>query len=41
MGSVLAVAMILSLLGTIGALVRWGEPWDVEFDDDPLLLPDL
>jgi hypothetical protein len=27
----------LRIVGAFTDLVRWGEPWDVEDDDDPLL----
>jgi hypothetical protein len=28
---------LLRVAGAFADLVRWGEPWDVEDDDDPLL----
>ena len=31
------MSALLGLLATMGSLVRWGEPWDIEHDDDPLL----
>ena len=31
------MSAILGLLGSLGSVIRWGEPWDIEPDDDPLL----
>ena len=29
---------LFGLLGTFASVIRWAEPWDIEPDDDPLLL---
>lgn len=32
------MAALSNLLGTLASVIRWSEPWDIEPDDDPLLL---
>ena len=31
------MSAILGVLGSLTSVIRWGEPWDIELDDDPLL----
>jgi hypothetical protein len=31
------MSTLLGLLSSLAAMIRWGEPWDVEVDEDPLL----
>lgn len=31
------MSKFLTLVSALASVVRWGEPWDVEHDDDPLL----
>ena len=31
------MSAFLGLLGSLSSVIRWGEPWDIEPDDDPLL----
>jgi hypothetical protein len=33
------MSKFLTLVSVLASVVRWGEPWDVEQDDDPLLAP--
>ncbi len=32
------MSTFLAIVSTLASVVRWGEPWDVEHDDDPLLV---
>lgn len=34
------MSALLGLLASLASVVRWGEPWDIEGDDDPLLAGD-
>ena len=31
------MSAILGLIGSLSSVIRWDEPWDFGFDDDPLL----
>lgn len=31
------MSALLGLISSLASLIRWGEPWDIELDDDPLL----
>lgn len=31
------MSTLLAFVSALASVVRWGEPWDVEHDDDPLL----
>jgi hypothetical protein len=31
------MSALLGLFTSLASMVRWGEPWDIELDDDPLL----
>jgi hypothetical protein len=31
------MSAILGLIGSLSSVIRWGEPWDFESADDPLL----
>ena len=31
------MSAILGLIDSLSSVIRWGEPWDLESDDDPLL----
>ena len=33
------IGLMASLTASISSIVRWGEPFDLDFDDDPLLGP--
>jgi hypothetical protein len=28
---------LLGLIAALASVIRWAEPWDIDFDDDPLL----
>ena len=30
---------LLGLFAAVASVIRWAEPWDIDFDDDPLLEP--
>jgi len=34
------VGSFLGLISSLASAIRWGEPLDTDFDDDPLLSPD-
>ena len=31
------MSTLLAFVSALASVVRWGEPWDVEHDEDPLL----
>ena len=32
------MAPLYGLFGAVASMIRWAEPWDIELDDDPLLM---
>jgi hypothetical protein len=31
------MSTLLGLFSSLASVIRWHEPWDIDFDDDPLL----